>query len=51
MSTIYEKYTDLLRENGLLKNEVAEMQKSIHILQVRVKELNEKLYNLKREDK
>ena len=44
MSTIYEKYTDLLRENGLLKNEVAEMQKAVHILQVRVKELNEQIY-------
>ena len=28
MNTIYEKYTDLLRENGILKNEVAEMQKN-----------------------
>jgi len=44
MSTIYEKYTDLLRENGLLKNEVAEMQKTVHILQVRVKELNDQIY-------
>lgn len=44
MSTIYEKYTDLLRENGLLKNEVAEMQKTVHILQVRVKELSEQSY-------
>ena len=44
MSTIYENYTDLLRENGLLKNEVAEMQKQVHILQIRVKELSEKLY-------
>ena len=44
MNTIYEKYTDLLRENGILKNEVAEMQKTVHILQVRVKELNEQIY-------
>ena len=44
MNTIYEKYTDLLRENGLLKNEVAEMQKAVHILQVRVKELNDQIY-------
>ena len=44
MSIIYEKYTNLLRENGLLKNEVAEMQKAVHILQVRVKELNEQIY-------
>ena len=44
MSTIYEKYTDLLRENGLLKNEVAEMQKAVHTLQVRVKELNDQIY-------
>ena len=44
MRTIYEKYTDLLRENGLLKNEVAEMQKTVHILQVRVKELNDQIY-------
>jgi len=44
MSTIYEKYTDLLRENGLLKNEVAEMQKAVHILQIRVKELNDQIY-------
>ena len=51
MSMIYEKYTELLRENGILKNEIAEMQKSVHILQVRVKELNEELYNLKRENK
>ena len=51
VSMIYEKYTELLRENGILKNEIAEMQKSVHILQVRVKELNEELYNLKRENK
>lgn len=44
MSIIYEKYTDLLRENGLLKNEIVEIQKTVHILQVRVKELNEQIY-------
>ena len=44
MSTIYEQYTELLRENGLLKKEVAEMQKTVHILQVRVKELNDQIY-------
>ena len=51
VSMIYEKYTELLRENGILKNEIAEMQKSVHTLQVRVKELNEELYTLKRENK
>ena len=47
---LYEQYMNLTRENGLLKKEVAEMQKSVHTLQVRVKELNEELYNLKREN-
>ena len=45
MSTIYEKnWSYLLRENRLLKNEIAEMQKTVHILQIRVKELNEQIY-------
>ena len=48
---LYEQYMNLTRENGLLKKEVAEMQKSVHTLQVRVKELNEELYTLKRENK
>ena len=45
---LYEQYMNLTRENGLLKKEVAEMQKSVHTLQVRVKELNEELLNLKK---
>ena len=48
---LYEQYMNLTRENGLLKKELAEMQKSVHTLQVRVKELNEELYTLKRENK
>ena len=45
MNTIYEKnWSYLLRENRLLKNEIAEMQKTVHILQIRVKELNEQIY-------
>ena len=48
---LYEQYMELTRENGLLKKEVAEMQKSVHTLQVRVKELSDELYNLKREKK
>ena len=48
---LYEQYMNLTRENGLLKKEVAEMQKSLHTLQVRVKELNEELYTLKRKNK
>ena len=45
---LYEQYMNLTRENGLLKKEVAEMQKSVHTLQIRVKELNEELLNLKK---
>ena len=48
---LYEQYMNLTRENGLLKKEVAEMQKSVPTLQVRVKELNEELYTLKRKNK
>ena len=48
---LYEQYMNLTRENGLLKKEVAEMQKSVQTLQVRVKELNEELYTLKRKNK
>ena len=48
---LYEQYMEISRENGLLKREVAEMQKLVHTLQVRVKELNEELYRLRKENK
>ena len=40
---LYEQYMVISRENGILKREVAEMQKLVHTLQVRVKELNEEI--------
>ena len=46
--TLYEQYIKLTEENGTLKKEVAEMQKQVHTLQIRVKELNEELLNLKK---
>tara|TARA_R110002020_G_scaffold29767_12_gene94027 strand:- start:5540 stop:5698 length:159 start_codon:yes stop_codon:yes gene_type:complete len=48
---LYEQYMEISRDNGLLKREVAEMQKLVHTLQVRVKELNEELYRLRKENK
>ena len=48
---LYEQCMEISRENGLLKREVAEMQKLAHTLQVRVKELNEELYRLRKENK
>ena len=45
---LYNQYMKLTSENGTLKKEVAEMQKQVHTLQIRVKELNEELLNLKK---
>jgi|TARA_B100001167_G_C16570220_1_gene212149 hypothetical protein len=36
---LYKLYLAVIRENGLLKNNIVEMQKQIHDLQIRVKEL------------
>ena len=49
--TLYEQYIKLTEENGTLKKEVAEMQKQVHTLQIRVKELNEELYHSQRKNK
>ena len=46
--SLYYQYIKLTEENGTLKKEVAEMQKQVHTLQIRVKELNEELLNLKK---
>jgi hypothetical protein len=39
---LYKLYLAVIRENGLLKNNIVEMQKQIHDLQIRVKELVDK---------
>ena len=49
--TLYEQYIKLTEENGTLKKEVVEMQKQVHTLQIRVKELNEELYHSQRKNK
>ena len=41
MSNLYTKYMKLERENGLLKNEVKLMQKSLYKAYIRIKELIE----------
>ena len=48
---LYNQYMKLTSENGTLKKEISEMQKQVHTLQIRVKELNEELISLKRENK